>query len=138
MAKEKRKPKSLTDGASYELSLIERIGLLAVLPRQGDLISIRILRDLETELAPSETESKDARLQSNARGGTSWDVSKAAAITKKVPIGERAKELIVVGIGMADKQGVLDRQWLPLYERFLTTEDPSVNGHQERESEVTT
>ena len=117
-----KKAEPIFVGEEFILALDERIALLGVLPRQGDLITLRIIRDLQQELAPTEEEIKEADLR-NTGAGMTWNSMKAKAITKAVTIGDKGKELLAEGINNAGKQKQLDAQWLELYERFVPIEE---------------
>ena len=117
------------------LTLAERIGLLFVLPKQGDLLTGRIVQDLQRNLSPNEQEFKDANIR-NTAGGLAWDMGEAIKMTKVVPIGEKAKEIIAAGIEQLATKGLVDFQWLDLYGKFVELPplpEPEIDGHKEQE-----
>ena len=118
---EKRRETRLTAKGHMEFTLPERIVLLGLLPRQGNLLTLRIIHDLQMELAPSEEESKEAEFHPTEGGGVGWS-PKANEMRKTVIIGEKAREVLQESIEIGSKQEKLEIQFFSLYERFVDIE----------------
>lgn len=100
-----------------ELGVAERMVLLTILPGEGDLLSLRIVRDLKASLSFSEEEYAKYEIKTHKEsGGTTW---KETDETKSVEIGKRAKEIIQEAIDELDKRKQLKAEFLPFIERFL-------------------
>ena len=64
-------------GPTVSLSFVDRFALLQVLPVEGSVMTIRILRDLKDELGFSEEEVKKSKLK-EVPGGVHWDAGVVA------------------------------------------------------------
>ncbi len=102
------------------LSIHERLSLLNMLPREGSVITLRILRDFQHDLAVTEEEKKKIKLK-EANGTLTWDDTLETA--KEIEVGDTMKELIVAALKARDASKKLTMQQLPLYERFLPPGD---------------
>lgn len=99
-----------------ELSVAERLLLLGLLPKEGDITTVRIVHDLRREL--SFTEEEHAALGVTIEDGRiHWDG--AAEAPRDVPIGGKAQALIVSALEDLSDNGKLTEQHLGLYEKFV-------------------
>lgn len=99
-----------------ELTITDRLVLLQVLPKEGDIITIKIIKDLIDSLSFSEKELKDysITIQDNA---VNWDEKKAQ--NKKVEIGPKALSVIVSELEKLNSEKKLTIEHLPVYDKFL-------------------
>jgi hypothetical protein len=108
---------------SYRLSLKDRGNLLDLLPREGNIVTLRIIRDLQNKLGFSEAEIADYQITlteigTTGRYKTTWNEKGAKAI-KIVKIGPQAEKIIVERLESLSEKKVLPIQWIDLYERFV-------------------
>ena len=98
-----------------QLTILERVLLLNVLPVEGNIITLRIIQDLRRNLAPTEEEIKKVNLRQE---GTQirWDDEK---YTADVPVGEKATDTVVAALVKMNSDNKLTEQFIPLYERFV-------------------
>ena len=105
-----------------KLTLPERVSLLAVLPVEGNIVTLRIVRELQNQLGFSEEEIRRYGIKNNTRSdGTtfiSWNPDMAKE-EKDIEIGEAAKGVIVNQLKKLDAQGKLHISMMPLYEKFV-------------------
>lgn len=103
------------------LSVAQRIGLLQVLPSEGNYVTFKIINDLKNELALSEQEIKDYEMKienkPDGRSLTMWNKSKE--VPKEVFIGDKAGEIIKEALEKIEKSGKLDPTTFDLYEKFV-------------------
>ena len=99
-----------------ELTVIERIHLLDILPREGDITTLRIVRQLREDLSFSEDEHKALAFEQQANGTINWKLD--AEVVKEVSIGTKAKKLIVDALQRLNTEKKLREAHLPLFERF--------------------
>jgi|GEM_PF-867617 len=126
--------------AAYEpfkvkLGLFDRLVLLSLLPTEGNFATLKIVRDLQMELAPTEEENKAAGLIPDLRTGgitidpddpeKGWDKVEP----KEIVFGDIAKGLIVSALEKLDKEEKLTQQHINLYELFI-------EGKKQEEEEV--
>jgi hypothetical protein len=108
-----------------ELSVIERLGLLSVLPKEGSFVTLRIVNDLRKSVGFTEDEIKEFELR-EAEGRVTWNA--AAEVPRDIAIGEKATDVIVEALKNADRQQNLNASTFALYERFV---EGVSNGNQE-------
>jgi len=97
------------------LTVLERLLLLRVLPKQGNLTTLRIVRDLERDLSFSEEEH--AALQFATDGpSVRWNAENA--MIKDVEFGPKATEIIMAAMAEMDQKEELTLDWLDLCEKF--------------------
>jgi hypothetical protein len=89
--------------------------LLNVLPKEGDFLTIKIIRTLREDLGFTEQELKDNNMTDN-KGAVSWDEKGYA---KDITIGERATDVIVAALKSLNDQKKLTQNHFDLYERFV-------------------
>lgn len=95
--------------------MLERLLLLRILPRQGNLTTLRIVRDLEREL--SFNEGEHAALQFVNQGdAVKWNGE--ADKGKNVEFGDVAHELVRKALGEMDEAEALTMDFLPLCDLF--------------------
>jgi len=110
--------------AAYEpfkvkLTLFERFVTMTLLPVEGNYRTLKIVRDLQMELATTEEENEIAGLEDVPGGGTDaddWD----AVPPKEIVFGDIAKNLIVDALTKLNDEEKLTRQHMTLYEKFIT------------------
>ena len=94
----------------------ERLALLNCLPREGDAVTLRILRDFQGDLSLTEEEKAAINLVSNT-GQVAWDATKAEP--KEIEVGDTMMEVIVKVLTGLDKAKKLTMLQLTLYEKFV-------------------
>ncbi|MFH1605036.1 MAG: hypothetical protein ABIH03_14150 [Pseudomonadota bacterium] len=100
----------------YTLSVKSRLMLLGILPAEGNLTTIRIVRELREGLSFSETEHKQLKFRVDG-GMMSWD-EKAKVPDKVLDIGPKAAEVIREALGKLDKDQKLTADHLELVDLF--------------------
>ena len=97
-------------------SVPERLLLLPILPEVGDVITLKVVRDLQDILAFTEEEIKLFSLRTQG-GALRWD----NGTDKEVPLTPKQTEVIVEALKQRDKAKKLPIQLLSLYERVVET-----------------
>ena len=102
-----------------KLGLFDRLVCLALLPPEGSFATLKIIRDLQMELAPTEEEAKAAGLENDPVNGsttaTGWDI----VPEKEIIFGDIAKSIIVKALEKLDQEEKLTPQHILLYELFI-------------------
>ena len=103
-----------------KLGLFDRLVCLALLPAEGSYATLKIVRELQMELAPDEEESKaagviDDLLTGGVQATLGWDKVK----DKEIVFGDIAKGMIVAALIKLDKEEKLTQQHVSLYEKFV-------------------
>ena len=99
-----------------ELGVKDRLILLGVLPKEGNITTLKIVRKLREELSFNEEEHKLLNFREKA-GMTVWDFK--LAVKKNIEIGEKATDMIVEVMKGLDKNKKLHEDHLPLWEIFM-------------------
>ena len=96
-----------------KLGVAERITLQGILPAEGDLITMRVLKDLKTRLGFTEDEIKHYNIQAS-NGQISWKNGDEA----EIEIGEVATGIINGVLKKLDQDKKISEQTLSLYDKF--------------------
>ena len=102
-----------------KLTALERMVLLNCLPPEGNVATLRIVRQLRERLSFSEQELKDYCI-SHTGDQIKWDRSKEPADGIEIEIGEKATDLIVASLKKLDQAGKVTDGHLSLFDRFVT------------------
>lgn len=105
-----------------ELSVMDRMTLLSVLPKEGDFTTLKIIRKLRETLSFTEEEHKKYNFV-NSEGGITWSLKdeqgKDIPQDKDITIGEKATDIIVTAFKKLDREHKLNEAQLPCYEKFI-------------------
>ena len=99
-----------------ELSIIERLVLLNILPKEGNFLTLKLIRQLRESLSFDEAEIKAVNLR-QVDEKVAWDMDKA--VSKKIEIGEKMSDLVVGTLKDLDKEGKLKDEHFSLFEKFV-------------------
>jgi len=103
-----------------ELKVKERLLLSVILPNEGNITNLKLLRVLREELSFSEEENKALQFQSNERGMV-WSVEGEKTVgSKEVSIGEVATGIIKKVLEKLNTEEKLTNEHIDLYDRFMT------------------
>lgn len=98
------------------LSILERLVLLKVLPKEGDYATLKILTTLRLTLSFSEDEMKAWGISGDpATGRTDWKVNGEADI----PIGEKATDIVVDALKGLNREKKLPLEAMSVYDKFI-------------------
>jgi hypothetical protein len=123
---------ALSFATAYEpfkvkLTLFERFVVMTLMPVEGNYRTLKIVWDLQMELATTEEENKLAGLVDLPGGGTDaedWD----AVPPKEIVFGDVAKALVVDALTKLNNEEKLTRQHMSLYEKFITYAEKPKEG----------
>ena len=101
-----------------ELTVLERLVLLSILPKEGTFMTLKLLRKFREALSFDELELK--RLKIKQEGDkVVWDMVEGAKIIKKLKVGETLSKMIKDSLTTLDKQEKLTEDHFSLYEKFV-------------------
>ena len=89
--------------------------LLAILPKEGNFVTLRIMRKLREGLSFSEEEIAQYKFKSED-GKMTWT---ANGTSKPIEIGTQAKILVQDALKALDKEQKLTEDHLSVYEKFV-------------------
>jgi len=102
-----------------KLNVKDRLRLLAILPEQGDLLTLKIVRELREDLSFTEKEHKDWKIKVKGDMIT-WD---DGGDEREYEFGEQANELIKKQLRELDLTKTLKILDLELWEKFIGEEE---------------
>lgn len=105
-----------------ELTVLERLILLNVLPKEGDFTTLKLLRKLRENLSFDEEEHKVLNFVQDGDQIT-WSVPAAAKVVKRIQIGEKQHDLIHDALKKLNDEKKLTEQHLTLYEKFVASKE---------------
>lgn len=100
----------------YNLTVVDRVILLNVLPKEGNMITLLSLRDLKAELVFSEAENEALGVKMED-GNLMWN--KDAEQEKAVEINGTMTKIIVEALLDMDKQGKLNEAMIDTCQKFI-------------------
>ena len=100
-----------------KLNLFERLVVMSLLPTESNFITLKIVRDLQTNLAPTEEEIKLSGLESMEGGVNAKDWN--AVPEKEIIFGDIAKGIIVDALKKLDEAKQLKMEQFSVYEKFV-------------------
>jgi len=107
-----------------KMSVMERLILMGLLPKENDFATLKIIRELQGELSFSEADHKELNFKNNPGGGSTWSASGAEKIgLKKIDIGDKAKSIIVDELKKLNDQKKITNELFDIYERFVEKGD---------------
>jgi hypothetical protein len=99
-----------------DFSIGERLMLMGLLPKEGNVLTVKVVRELRQALEFSAQELEDYGITIN---GTRFEWKKDGL--KYVDINAAAKEIIVKALKDLDKSGKVNEAQLPLFDKFEVT-----------------
>ncbi|MHA2068124.1 MAG: hypothetical protein ACXABY_27500 [Candidatus Thorarchaeota archaeon] len=101
-----------------ELSVLDRVLLFNVLPAEGNVTSLRIIRKLREDISFSDKENEEFGIKTE-EGKITWNSN---GTIKDIEIGEKATDIIVEALKDLDKRDKLTVSHLELYDKFIKDE----------------
>jgi len=98
-----------------ELNVLERLALLSILPEQGNLTALRIIRKLREDLSFSEEENAALNFQI-AEGQVRWNTD--ADTVKAITFGATALEFVLDQLRAKSEAGELRQDHLSLCDKL--------------------
>ena len=105
-----------------KLKIAERFALLGVLPQQGNVITLRIIRELQSRLSLTEEEIKHYNITNHVNPDGSARINWNPELSEEetdIPIGEAVTGVIKGELMRLNSHNQLHVTMLPLYEKFV-------------------
>jgi len=96
------------------LSFKERFVIGSFLPKQSDIVTMIIAKDIIEKVETTQEENKLAGVKPNPQGGVSWDVEQAKAIDKEIDFTNPEIELLQTQIKLRDTKKEITQELLGL------------------------
>lgn len=101
-----------------ELGIHERIILLNILPVEGNVVTVRLLKKLRTELGFTEEEIKKHKIKP-VENQVMWEETGYKA---NIEIGEKATDIVKEAFKRLDGEGKIREDMIDIYDRFMVDE----------------
>jgi len=105
-----------------ELTVLERLVLLNILPKEGDFTTIKLMRKLRESLSFDEDELGKIKFVQEG-DQTRWNEKEASAILKPIQIGEKMLDIIHDALKKLNSEKKLTNEHLSLYEKFVVNRE---------------
>ncbi len=98
------------------LNIPERIALFGILPEKENFVTLKIVKELRSNLLLSEEDIKEAGIELSEDG---QQMTWKKMIEKDIPIGEKATEVVVAALKKLDSEKALEDRHMALWEKFI-------------------
>lgn len=99
-----------------ELSIMERVMLLNILPTKGNIVTLKLVQELRDALSFDEDDIEKAELtQDDETGRVTWETN----IVKTFDFGKKVTGIIVKTLEQLNLEEALTSQHMSLCEKFL-------------------
>lgn len=106
----------------FQLNLSERLQVIEILPREGNIISLRLVHDLKQKLSPTQKEIKDWKITVIGQGQIQF-LPKANQSRKKLTFFPAEIDLIKKQFTDLSNQNKLSVDMLGVYDIFFKNAD---------------
>lgn len=101
-----------------KLRMIERMNLLEMLPREGNVLTLRLVRELRETLAPTADEQTAIKMREITGNRIIWDPDLEPKEQYEIQISDAATGVIKPILKRWNDEGKLQEQHLGLWEKF--------------------
>jgi hypothetical protein len=121
---------------SLKLTPVERQNLLFLIPKEGSVLTLRIVRDLQTALGFTEAEHKEFVIKMPLSNGSETEIVRAdkCDVKTEIRIGAKAEEVIIEALKALSEKKQLHITCLGLYERFVEKKKTAEDAKDEIEA----
>ena len=102
------------------LEVVERFGLLGILPKEGNVLTMKLVQGLSDLLGFDEPEQNAIGLKQE-KGRVTWDPK---VKPQDLNIGELAHDVIRDALKKLDDEKKITVELLPLFEKFVNAPKP--------------
>lgn len=132
-----------------KLEVFERLMLMSILPKEGDFITLKLVRKLrealsfnekeiaeinfashwrcpkceKVELSPEVIKCQDCGIYMVPAGQVTWDEEKAKGIAKDIHMGKKMLALCETTLKKLSDEEKLTEQQISLYEKFVESDE---------------
>ena len=99
-----------------KLKIHDRLLVLNILPKEGNLVTVRLLKDILGKIGLAGDEIKDWKVQSRPNNQVIWDNTKQTE--KEIEVSDSERELIFAKLEELNKASKLTLEQLNLYDKF--------------------
>ena len=112
------------------LSVLERLVLLNLLPKEGDFTTLKLVRVAREDLSFNDIENQRLKFKStggpDGKGQVNWDMEASKELLRDFTIGEMMTIKIVEALKKLESDKKLTDEQFTLYEKFVEPPPASV------------
>lgn len=105
-----------------ELTVLERLVLLNILPKEGDFTTIKLMRKLRESLSFDEEELKKIEFIQDG-DQTRWNEAATKDMLKPIQIGEKMTDIVHDALKKLNDEKKLTNEHVSLYEKFVVNRE---------------
>ncbi len=106
-----------------KLTVRNRFDLQSVIPKEGDLTAMKMIREVREDLSFSQEEHDQFEIKIFPNGGVSWNATKAEEVdNKEVTIPQTIVELIQKALEKLNVDKRIQDEHIDLYDMFIENE----------------
>lgn len=98
------------------LNIPERIALFGILPEKENFVTLKVIKELRSNLLLSEEDLKEGGITLSEDG---QQIFWKKMIEKDVPIGEKATDVVITALKKLDSEKALEDRHMALWEKFV-------------------
>ena len=99
-----------------KLNVMERLLALQLLPSEGSIVMLKVIREAQDKLGLTEEEIKEFGVKQN-EGTATWN--KEGNEEREIAVSVKAQELLADELKKLDEKKKLTRHHVSLYEKFV-------------------
>jgi hypothetical protein len=100
-----------------ELKVLDRLMILSVLPKEGNIVTLRLRQDLIKKVGLSAAEMDEYEVAQSAEGGVKWNPTKAKVVN--LDFSDSEKAVIRDALKQKDADKLLTDSHLSVWEMFV-------------------
>jgi hypothetical protein len=104
-----------------KLRTFDRLILLNILPTNGDIVTLRVVQELQTALSFTEAEHAALQFETLDSGQVRWKTE--ADIEREIPVGSAALGVLRQRLIELNHEHKLRMEHIPLYERIVEKQE---------------
>jgi len=116
-----------------KLNVPERLVLLMELPKEGDFLTLKLIRELRENISFKEAELKEFELKTKDDGCVSWNIEKGK-LEVEISIIEFGEGLIKKTLKKLDENKKLEDKHFTLYEKFVENKVSGIQDEKTKEN----
>ena len=101
----------------FKLTILERLTLLNILPRENNFINLMLIKEAAEKIGFDDKEISECEIKQTPEG-VNFNAEKGK-IEKPIEIGERAYSLICEVLEKLDKANKLTQEHCSIYKKFI-------------------
>ena len=100
-----------------EINVHNRLLILNAIPKEGDILTVRVVKDLSDKIGLSSDEVTDWEVKTSPSGNITWNVDKIQ--NKEIEFNLSEKSIISDALRKLNKESKLTVEYLDVYKLFV-------------------